>query len=125
MTLLDRLISCVHWGPVVSTIRVPATSLTSVARSSAGPTIVFQAKLTLPSDNGAVLSSSISAAGTTWLIGCINPSYHRADATGSGVGVAPPGGSAADRRLRVRHARGRYRRARPAGRNGRRLRAAA
>ena len=44
MTLLDRRISCVHWGPLVSTISVPATSLTVVARSSAGPTVVFQAK---------------------------------------------------------------------------------
>src|SRR5688572_30373209 len=125
MTPLDRVISRVHWEPVVSTIRVPATSLTSVARSSAGPTAVFQANVTLPSDNGAVRRSSISAAGTTWLMGRINPSYHRGDAAGAGVGVASSSGFAEGRRIRVRHAGGRSRRARPAGRSAGSLRAAA
>src|SRR5688572_10436470 len=86
MTRLDRLISCVHCGPLVSTISVPATSLTVVARSSAGPTVLFQAKVTLPSDNGVVRSSSISAAGTTWLRGRITgvPEFQRSRLPGSG-----------------------------------------
>src|SRR5712691_6500745 len=67
MTPLDRLTSRVHCGPVVSTMRVPPSSLTAVARSSAGPTAAFHANVTLPSESGVLRSSSISAAGTIWL----------------------------------------------------------
>src|SRR5204862_4235742 len=49
------------------TMSVPASSLTAVARSSAGPTAAFHAKVTLPSESGAVRRSSRSAAGTMWL----------------------------------------------------------
>ena len=68
MMPLERFTSRVHWGPVVSTMSVPASSLTAVARSSAGPTTAFHAKVTLPSESGAVRRSSISAAGTMWLM---------------------------------------------------------
>jgi septum formation protein len=68
MTPLERFTSRVHCGPAVSTMSVPPSSLTSVARSSAGPTAAFHAKVTLPSESGAVRRRSRSAAGTMWLM---------------------------------------------------------
>jgi septum formation protein len=68
MMLLERLTSRVHCGPVVSTMSVPPSSLTAVARSSAGPTAAFHAKVTFPSESGALQRSSASAAGTMWLM---------------------------------------------------------
>jgi len=65
MTGLDRWISQAHWEVDVSTIRTSPSSVTEVARSRAGPTVAFQAKVTLPGESGVVRSSSISAAGTT------------------------------------------------------------
>jgi septum formation protein len=68
MMPLERLTSRVHSGAVVSTMSVPPSSLTAVARSSAGPTAAFHAKVTFPSESGALQRSSASAAGTMWLM---------------------------------------------------------
>ena len=52
-----------HWRVAASTMSVAPSSLTAVARSSAGPTAAFQANVTLPGESGASRSSSASAPG--------------------------------------------------------------
>ena len=64
MVLDDRRISRAHWELDVSTFRTLPSSLTAVARSRAGPTVAFQAKVTFPGESGVARSSSLSAAGT-------------------------------------------------------------
>src|SRR5439155_9618160 len=59
----ERMISRDHWALAVSTISTRLSSFTAVTRSIAGPTAAPQANVTLPSDSGAALSSSVSAPG--------------------------------------------------------------
>ena len=73
----DRVTSRDHCSEVVSTISVRRSSLTFVARSTAGPTAARHAKPTLLSDNGTSRSSCASAPGNACVSGLNQSPNHQ------------------------------------------------
>jgi septum formation protein len=77
MVGVDRVTSRDHCSDVVSTMSVRRSSLTFVARSTAGPTAARHAKPTLPSDNGVSRSRSTSAPGNACVSGLNQSPNHQ------------------------------------------------